>query len=76
VRWSGKLLAGTLLMGFGLFNMVEGLVNHHLLGLLHVNETLPREQWIHWDIGVLAWGVAMLVGGWALWRAGSGSRRR
>jgi uncharacterized membrane protein len=31
VRWSGKLLAGTLLMGFGLFNLVEGLMDHHLL---------------------------------------------
>jgi uncharacterized membrane protein len=70
VRWSGKLLAGSLLMGFGLFNVVEGLVNHHLLGLHHVNETVPREQWIYWDIGFLVWGAAMLVGGWALWRAG------
>src|SRR5512145_2025561 len=24
VRWSGKLLVGTMLMGFGLFNLVEG----------------------------------------------------
>jgi uncharacterized membrane protein len=70
VRWSGKLLAGSLLMGFGLFNVVEGLVNHHLLGLHHVNETVPQEQWIYWDVGFLVWGVAMLVGGWALWRAG------
>jgi uncharacterized membrane protein len=70
VRWSGKLLAGTLLIGFGLFNVVEGLINHHLLGLHHVNETVPREQWIYWDIGFLVWGAAMLVGGWAVWRAG------
>jgi uncharacterized membrane protein len=70
VRWSGKLLAGSLLMGFGLFNVVEGLVDHHLLGLHHVNETVPQAQWIYWDIGFLVWGAAMLVGGWALWRAG------
>jgi uncharacterized membrane protein len=70
VRWSGKLLAGSLLMGFGLFNVVEGLVNHHLLGLHHVNETVPQEQRIYWDVGFLVGGVAMLVGGWALWRAG------
>ena len=70
VRWSGKLLAGTVLMGFGLFNLVEGLIDHQLLGLHHVNETAPREQWIYWDIGFLVWGAAMLVGGWALWRAG------
>jgi uncharacterized membrane protein len=64
VRWSGKLLAGTLLMGFGLFNVVEALVNHHLLGLHHVNETVPQEQWIYWDVGFLLWGAAMLLGGW------------
>jgi uncharacterized membrane protein len=69
-RWSGKLLVGTLLMGFGMFNLVEGLVDHHLLGLHHVNETVPREQWIWWDLGFLLWGAAMLGGGWALLRRG------
>src|SRR4051794_2730684 len=33
LRWSTKLLAGTILIGFGIFNVVEGAVNHHLLGL-------------------------------------------
>jgi len=68
--WPKRLLPGTLLMGFGLFNLVEGLINHQILGLHHVNETVPREQWIYWDLGFLAWGGAMLVGGFALWRAG------
>ena len=31
---------------------------------------MPRAQWIYWDLGFLIWGAAMLVGGWALWRAG------
>jgi uncharacterized membrane protein len=70
VRWSTKLLAGTLLIGFGLFNVVEGIVDHHLLGIHHVNETVPREQWIFWDVGFLAWGVAMLIGGWLLLKVG------
>lgn len=70
VRWSGKLLAGTLLMGFGLFNLVEGLMDHHLLGLHHVNETVPPAQWIYWDIAFLVWGALMLWGGWRLLRAG------
>jgi uncharacterized membrane protein len=70
VFWSGKLLAGTLLIGFGMFNVVEGVIDHHLLGLHHVNETVPREQWIYWDVGFLTWGVAMLVGGWSLYRRG------
>jgi uncharacterized membrane protein len=68
--WSGQLLLGTLLMGFGIFNLVEGVVNHQILGLHHVNETVPQEQWIVWDLGFLASGAVMLVGGWALWRAG------
>jgi uncharacterized membrane protein len=69
-RWSGKLLVGTVLMGFGVFNLVEGLVDHHLLGLHHVNETAPRERWIWWDLGFLLWGAAMLGGGWLLLRRG------
>jgi uncharacterized membrane protein len=70
VRWSGKLLAGTMLLGFGLFNVVEGIVDHHLLGIHHVNETVPPDQWMYWDIGFLVWGVLMLVGGWQLMRTG------
>src|SRR3989337_839864 len=27
LRWSGKLLPGSILLGFGLFNLVEGTVN-------------------------------------------------
>jgi uncharacterized membrane protein len=61
--WSGKMLAGTILMGFGLFNLVEGAVDHQLLGLHHVNETVPPEQWFYWDMGFLVWGGLMLVGG-------------
>jgi uncharacterized membrane protein len=75
VRWSGKLLAGTILTGFGIFNLVEGIVNHHLLGLHHVNETVAREQGILWDLGFLAWGAAMLAGGWLLTRSGAEQTR-
>jgi uncharacterized membrane protein len=70
VAWSSKLLAGTLLIGFGAFNVVEGLIDHHLLGLHHVNETVPPAQWLYWDLGFLAWGAAMLAIGWALLRSG------
>ncbi len=66
VLWSGKVLLATLLIGFGLFNVVEGTINHQLLGLHHVNETVPRSQWIYWDIGFLVWGAIMLIGGWRL----------
>lgn len=67
-RWSSGLLLASMLMGFGLFNLVEGLINHYLLGIHHVNEIVPPAQWIYWDIGFLLWGLAMLVGGWLLLR--------
>ncbi|HEY8611251.1 MAG TPA: DUF2243 domain-containing protein [Roseomonas sp.] len=70
MRWPGKLLAGTMLMGFGMFNIIEGIINHHILGIHHVNETVPRDQWIWWDLGFLIWGAAMLVGGWILLKKG------
>jgi uncharacterized membrane protein len=68
--WSSKLLLGTMLLGFGIFNTIEGIVNHHLLGIHHVNETVPREQWPLWDVAFTAWGVAMILIGWLITRAG------
>ncbi len=63
--WEVRSLAGSLLIGFGGFNVVEGVINHHLLGIHHVNETVPADQWLVWDIGFLVWGAVMLgVGIW------------
>lgn len=68
--WSSRLLIGSVLIGFGIFNLVEGLIDHQILGVHHVNETVPRSQWIYWDLAFLAWGAAMLIGGWLLLRKG------
>lgn len=70
VRWSSKLLIGALLIGFGSFNLIEGLIDHQLLGLHHVNETAPPTQWLYWDLGFLVWGAVMVVAGWLLRRVG------
>jgi uncharacterized membrane protein len=32
-----------MLLGFGIFNTVEGIIDHHLIGIHHVNETVGRE---------------------------------
>jgi uncharacterized membrane protein len=61
--WSGEMLAGSMLIGFGAFNLVEGLIDHQILGIHHVNETVPRSQWLYWDVGFLIWGAVMLVAG-------------
>ncbi|MGU3406594.1 DUF2243 domain-containing protein [Methylobacterium brachiatum] len=74
LSWSNKLLAGSLLMGWGLFNTVEGVIDHQILRVHHVNETMPRDQWVFWDSGFLLWGLAMLIVGWLLVRAGRRER--
>jgi uncharacterized membrane protein len=68
--WSTKLLAGSMLIGFGLFNTIEGLINHHLLGIHHVNELVSSDRWLFWDLAFILWGVAMIATGWWLLRAG------
>ncbi len=76
LHWSSKMLAGALLLGWGWFNVVEGLVDHELLGVHHVNERVAPGQRIYWDIGFLAWGLAMIAGGWLLLRRGKAETAR
>jgi uncharacterized membrane protein len=68
--WSTKLLVGTILIGFGTFNVVEGLIDHHLLGVHHVNEVVDPAYRMFWDIGFLVWGAVMLMIGWMLLKQG------
>jgi uncharacterized membrane protein len=56
---------GGLLVGWGLFNVVEGLIDHHLLNLHHVR---PGPDELFWDLAFLGWGAAMLVVGAVLLR--------
>ena len=50
-----------LLAGWGLFNVVEGLIDHEILGIHHVRDDLGGP--VGWDLGFLALGVVLLVGG-------------
>jgi uncharacterized membrane protein len=59
---------GLLLTGWGAFNIVEGLVNHHLLGVHHVRDDLGAP--LAWDLAFLAFGALLVVGGWLLHRRG------
>ncbi|MEX2425245.1 MAG: DUF2243 domain-containing protein [Thermomicrobiaceae bacterium] len=68
--WTTKGFIGLVILGFGLFNVVEGFINHQLLGIHHVNETVPESYWIYWDAGFLIWGALMIALGWWLWRSG------
>jgi uncharacterized membrane protein len=59
--WSTTAFVGTMLMGWGIFNLVEGTLNHQMLGIHHVR-TGGNE--LAWDLAFLAWGALMLAGGW------------
>jgi uncharacterized membrane protein len=61
--WSGALLAGSILVGWGLFNLVEGLIDHQLLGVHHVNELVDSSLRWRFDAGFFLWGLLMLAGG-------------
>ena len=70
VPWSGRLLAGGMLGGWGLFNLVEGLIDHQLLGIHHVH---PGEHQLAWDLGFLGiGGVGLIALGYLIARSHDG----
>jgi uncharacterized membrane protein len=62
--WTAHL--GLLLAGWGGFNLVEGLVNHQILGVHHVRDDLGAP--LGWDLAFLASGVLLVAAGWLLQR--------
>ena len=66
--WSGDRLIGGVAIGWGAFNLVEGVVDHHLLGLHHVKENAANPML--WDLGFLAFGAMLVVVGLTLSRRG------
>ena len=69
VVWSGKILFGAGLAGWGLFNVVEGIINHHVLELHHVMEYTVNKP--TYDLAFLIVSVLILLIGWMTIRAGS-----
>jgi uncharacterized membrane protein len=61
VDFSPRVLVGGFLMGWGLFNLVEGVIDHQILGVHHVMERLGPSVW---DYAFLGWGAVMLAAGW------------
>ncbi len=57
---------GMLLAGWGVFNLVEGVVDHQLLGIHHVRDDLGAP--LGWDLGFLAFGALLVVAGLTLAR--------
>ena len=68
--WAGRRLLGAMLAGWGIFNFVEGLVDHHILGLHHVLPGHPNQ--LLFDLLFLASGVVLIVIGWSMARNPAG----
>jgi uncharacterized membrane protein len=55
---AGQHFAGAALIGWGAFNVIEGVIDHQLLQLHHVR---PGAHQLAWDVGFLVWGAAMVA---------------
>ncbi len=65
--WSGITLWGALFLGWGIFNAVEGAIDHHILGIHHVVERLGVSVY---DYIFLSSGVIFIILGLSLIRSG------
>lgn len=65
--WTWRTLLGWILAGWGVFNVVEGVINHHLLELHRVRPDAANP--LAWDIGFVVLGALLVVGGWLLARS-------
>lgn len=76
---SAGQFTGELIFGWGAFNLVEGIIDHHWLELHHVRDMpmhVPAYDWIFLAVG----GVGLLLLGWMLMgtsrtRTATGPRR-
>jgi uncharacterized membrane protein len=65
---SWRMHGGLLLVGWGVFNLVEGVINHHLLGIHRVRDDAADP--LPWDLGFLAISLSLVVVGVLLARTG------
>jgi uncharacterized membrane protein len=66
-----RVLAGQMILGWGIFNLVEGVIDHHLLELHHVRDLplhVPAYDWLFLLLG----GVGLIVVGWLMSRVTAG----
>ncbi len=57
---------GLMLAGWGAFNVVEGVIDHLLLGIHHVRDDLGGP--IGWDLAFVAFGAVLVIAGLSLAR--------
>lgn len=63
VPWTANTFYGSLLCGVGLFDVVEGIIDHQILGIHHVK---PGPNQLAWDLGFLVFGALLVAIGWKM----------
>lgn len=58
---STSLLIGAFCIGAGLFNVVEGILSHHILQIHHVK---PGTHQLTWDLSFIGAGIVSIIVGW------------
>lgn len=62
---STSTLIGSFCIGAGLFNVVEGILSHHVFQIHHVK---PGVHQLAWDLGFIGAGCLSIVIGWIILR--------
>jgi uncharacterized membrane protein len=58
---STRALVGAMVFGWGLFNLVEGIIDHQILQIHHVIQRAPQPAQLYWDLGFLLFGGVLLI---------------
>ena len=67
VELSTPVFIGAFCIGAGLFNVVEGILSHHLLQIHHVK---PGAHQLAYDLGFIGAGLLAIVIGWFILNSG------
>lgn len=59
VNTSGSIFYNGMIIGWGLFNVIEGIFNHHILKLHNVREITPHPE--YWNLGFLFFSLLLIV---------------
>lgn len=60
---SGWAVVAAMLVGWGIFHVIDSLMFHWILNLHHIRQGV--EDWLFWDLAYLGMGVALILTGWA-----------
>lgn len=66
--WGSRVLWGWMAVGWGLFNLIEGLIDHEILNIHHVRY---GPHMFVWDMAFLASGAVLIAFGWFVQRSGT-----